>query len=183
MKKTVLAALLLALACFTACGEDTQPTQNTQATKEPAQTATEEPIAKTEATGYVFRINNVDVAMDAEAAAIIAAIGDPKSYSESTSCAFDGLDKIYDYGSYEIDVYSIEGETDKIASVYFYDDLVSTTEGVSINMTRADMEKVYGTEYSELMGSVTYEKGNSQLIFLLKDDEIISIQYVSKSLN
>ena len=59
--------------------------------------------SKNESTGkdYVFKINNTEITIDAEAADILAKLGDPLSKFESPSCAFGDLDVIYTYGGYE----------------------------------------------------------------------------------
>ncbi len=77
--------------------------------------------------GYAFIYNGVSVTMDADAAPIIEKLGEPASYFEAASCAFEGLDKMYTYSGFEIDTYPV-GDKDYVSSVILKDDSVSTAE-------------------------------------------------------
>ena len=72
------------------------------------------------AAGFVFTYNGVDVRVDAAAADIVDKLG-TYSYFEAPSCAFNGLDKIYTYTSFEIDTYPV-GDADYISAIVFKDD-------------------------------------------------------------
>lgn len=136
----------------------------------------------TEPKGYVFEYNGVKIGMDMEAAPIIAALGEPASYFEAASCAFEGLDKTYSYDSFEIDTYEMDGK-DYIAAVFFCDDLIETPEGVALFETKADMMKAYGEGFKEELGMLVYENDGMKLKFILEGDEIISIEYASTALD
>ena len=129
-----------------------------------------------------FEYNGVKVGMDMEAAPIIAALGEANTYFEAPSCAFEGLDKTYGYGSFELDTYELEGK-DYIAGVFFCDDLIETPEGVCLFETKADMTKAYGENYVEEMGMLVYEKEGMKLKFILEGNEITSIEYASGALD
>ncbi len=132
----------------------------------------------TEPKGYVFEYNGVKIGMDMEAAPILAALGEADSYFEAPSCAFEGLDKTYSYGSFEIDTYEQDGK-DYISTVFFCDDLIETPEGVCLFETKADMIKAYGEGFKEEFGMLVYEKEGMKLKFILEGDEITSIEYSS----
>ena len=136
----------------------------------------------TEPKGYVFEYNGVKIGMDMEAAPIIAALGEADSYFEAPSCAFEGLDKTYGYGSFEIDTYEQNGK-DYISTVFFCDDLIETPEGVCLFETKADMIKAYGEGYKEEFGMLVYEKDGMKLKFILEGDEITSVEYSSTVLD
>ena len=181
MKKwfLVLAMVLLVAGCgeknSEGEGANTTPIADSKDTASEAGKNTDKPA---EPKGYVFESNGVKVGVDMEAAAIVAALGEPNSYFEAPSCAFDGLDKTYNYGSFEISTYEQDGK-DYITSVVFCDDLIETPEGVSLYETKADMVKAYGEGYVEEYGMLVYAKDGMKLMFLLKEDEITSIQYAS----
>ena len=80
---------------------------------------------------YHFTYNGTDIAMHAEATDIIAALGEPKTYTEEASCAFTGLDKTYFYGSFYVQTYPV-GDKDYIYSVWFADD----TETIPIQQSK-----------------------------------------------
>lgn len=157
-------------------GADTTPTTVEQQDNQAS--GNKDTNKATEPKGYVFEYNGVKIGMDMEAAPIIKALGEPTSYFEAASCAFEGLDKTYGYGSFEIDTYEQDGK-DYISCVFFCDDLIETPEGVALYETKADMIAAYGEGYKEELGMLVYEKEGMKLKFILKEDEITSIEYAS----
>ncbi len=158
MKK--LSAILLALVLvliLAACGEETP----------------EQPEAK---DNYVFTYYGTEIMMDAEATDIIADLGTPKSYTEETSCAFEGLDKTYFYGSFYLSTYPM-GDKDFVYSVWFADDSVSTAEGIRIGSTKAQVESAYGAAAFNGSNAFVMTKGESTLTVILKDGEVSEIVY------
>ncbi len=129
--------------------------------------------------GYVFESGGVVVAVDEEAAGIIEALGDSYKYFETASCGFGELDKMYDYGSFEITTYQLEG-VDYVSDIRLKDDMVETPEGVGLFMTKEDMVAAYGEDYIDEQGVYFYEKGNMRLKFIFEGDEIVSIEYVTR---
>lgn len=187
--KKILLVLALALV-FTGCGKENNESGNTDTTPTPVEQQNNQVSENnsqntdkvTEPKGYVFEYNGVKVGMDMEAAPIIAALGEANTYFEAPSCAFEGLDKTYGYGSFELDTYELEGK-DYIAGVFFCDDLIETPEGVCLFETKADMTKAYGENYVEEMGMLVYEKEGMKLKFILEGNEITSIEYASGALD
>lgn len=133
-------------------------------------------LSKTGLKGYLFEINGVKMSIDAEAEPVIEKLGDPADYFEAPSCAFEGIDKTYTYGSYVITTYQIDG-TDYIGSIILKDDMVATREGVSLYMTKADMENAYGNEYEVKEKMFIYSKEGMNLNFIIDNNEITSIEY------
>ncbi len=131
-----------------------------------------------ESKSYAFTSGNVTVKIDAPADAILSALGEPAQYSESPSCAFDGLDKVYVYAGFRVQTYPLEGK-DHIHSVVLTDDSVATAEGVTIGAERAAVIAAYGTPSSETDTALTYPNGDgATLQFLLRDGKVTSIQYL-----
>ena len=54
---------------------------------------------------YYFTHKGTDIRLNGDMEAILNALGEPKSYTEETSCAFEGLDKTYTYDSFIIQTY------------------------------------------------------------------------------
>lgn len=102
--------------------------------------------------------------------------GEEKSYSEVPSCAGQGTDKVYNYGSYEITSYQ-DGEQEKIYSVYFINDQITTTEGVKISDNSSVMFEKYGNDYVQIGNQYTYTSGNIELAFIVENGFITSITY------
>ncbi len=128
-----------------------------------------------ENSNFQFTYQGTGIAIDAEAAPILAALGEPKSYTEESSCVFDGLDKTYHYGSFYLVTCTKEG-TDYVARIWFADDSVSTQEGICIGASRADVEEAYGDVFGE-ENSCTVVRGSSKLTILMENDVVTSIQY------
>lgn len=165
MKKLI--AILLAAAmllCFAGC----QPAQ----TENPGN-QTKEPVQDS----YSFVYNGTTIALHAPAEAIVAALGEPKKYSESTSCAFEGLDKSYGYGSFYLETYPL-GDKDYVYGWYFVDDMVENAEGICIGSTKADVEAAYGAENYNGTNAFEMTKGSGKLTVILENDVVTSVQYV-----
>lgn len=164
MKKLI--AILLAVAmmlCFAAC----QPTET------PDDSGNKEPVQDS----FSFTYKGTKIALHAPAAQVIAALGEPKTYSESTSCAFEGLDKSYGYGSFYLETYPI-GDKDYVYGWYFVDDMVENDEGICIGASKADVEAAYGAESFNGTNAYTVKKGSGMLTIILENDVVSSVQYV-----
>ena len=162
MKKLIAIILsLVFVLSFAACGN--KPADNGD-----SNTPTE--------SGYYFTVNGVKVEMNALASSVTDALGEPKSYTEEASCAFEGLDKTYGYGGYYISTYP-DGDKDYIYSAWFVDDSITTEEGVYIGSTKAEVETAYGADCFGDSTTATLTKGDTKLIIILTDDAVSSIQY------
>ena len=125
---------------------------------------------------FSFTYNGTGITLGAEAAPIIDALGEPRSYTEEPSCAFDGMDRTYYYGSFYLSTYSMDGK-EFVYSFWFADDSVATEEGVRIGNTQADVEFAYGTDCFNGTNTYTQSAGNSKLTIILTDGFVTSIQY------
>ena len=163
MKKMI--ALLLAvsmLLCFAGCGS-----------KEEAKPAA--PAAPV-ADGWTVDVGAAKVPMHGEAAPVVEALGEPTSYTEETSCAFEGLDKTYFYGNFYMTTYP-QGEKDYVFSLWFVDDTLTTAEGIYIGAEQAEVEAAYGADAFNGSNAYVVEKGASKLTVLIADGCVSSIQY------
>ena len=190
--KKISALLLVTMFILAGCGGNDASSDNAannNSNTPDTQISTEAGVAENNTevaptlSGYVFSHNNVDFTVDMEASAVITALGEPTSYYEVPSCAFEGMEKIYDYTSFEITTYEVE-DVDYIANIYLKDDLVETPEGISLYMTSADLTAAYGDDYKAAEGQYIYTKDDTKLIVIVNSDlEIISIQYGSTFLD
>lgn len=128
--------------------------------------------------GYTFTYKDVIIEMDADAAPIIEQLGEPDSYFEAPSCAFEGIDKMYAYGGLEVDTYPTD-DKDYISAIIFKDDTLTTTEGIGIGDSVSSLEETYGTKWNDEDGMMVYEKDGMKLCFIVEEDTIISIEYRS----
>lgn len=164
MKKLLtflLAVLMLANLC--ACGDD-----SADPTEAPGPTPSKD--------GFVFVYKGQELRIHADFAPILAALGEPTRYTESASCAFEGLDKQYYYGNIYIDTYPV-GDKDYIYDFWFADDSLQTAEGIYIGATKAQVEAAYGAECWGGNNAYIITKGDNSLTIILKDGVVTSIQY------
>ena len=124
---------------------------------------------------FTFKYNDVDVTPGTEFKD--EAIKKEASVSEIPSCAFDGVDKVYNYGDVEITVSSVDGK-DTVYQILFLDETVETSEGVKKADDKSVMLEKYGDDYEVKVGNqYVYTKGNVQLAFILENDVITDISY------
>lgn len=124
-------------------------------------------------TGFVIPFRGVDIPMEGAMEPVLAALGEPKSYTEETSCAFEGLDKTYYYGSLYIQT-NPSPNGDIIAAAWFADDSITTPEGIYIGSPRSAVEAAYGAFDGDVC---TVARGSQRLMILLENDAVTSVQY------
>lgn len=129
-------------------------------------------------TGYFYTLNGVTVFANAKMAPIADALGEPTSYFESESCAFQGLDKVYTYGSVVISTYPVDGE-DFVYTIELKDDTVETEEGICIGSTKDEVTAAYGTASTETDTALTYQKDDCVLAFIFDGDSVANITYTA----
>ena len=167
--KKIICLLMVCMLALAACGGsgDAETTQASGGTTQAAEQQSTD--------AYVFTVKGVKVVMNAEAKPIIEALGECKSYHEEASCAFNGLDKEYNYGSFIIRTYP-KDDVDYISAVDLMDDTVTTPEGLYIGATKDDVVKAYGQPSGDFY---EYVKGDCSLLFLFDGDTVTSIQYTA----
>lgn len=178
----VLLALTLSLTLLAGCGgNNNSQNSNGNAAGNQSQNSGSEDSSETgngsqETSAFVFTSNGVEVKMNAEADPIVEALGEPVSTFEAPSCAFQGTDYIYTYDGFQINTYPLD-DVNYVSSVVFMSDAVSTSEGLEIGKTKDDMIAAYGEDYTEEYDQYTYTRGDSQLVVLIEDGYITSIEY------
>ncbi|MBQ9131021.1 MAG: hypothetical protein IJX62_00940 [Clostridia bacterium] len=129
---------------------------------------------------YWIVIGDATVKIDGEAETILQGIGPWSTYDESPSCAFDGLDKLYGYGAFDLETYPLE-DKDYISAIHLNDDTIATREGISVGATRDDVLQAYGTPTEESDSYLRYAASGMTLSFLLKNGTVTNIQYVKNT--
>ena len=187
---TLFLALLL-LASLTACGskEDKQPDTVDPPASDSANDATPPAGDKTDAPStpsgpaptpkadskYVLSYQGCELPMNTDFAPLLAYLGEPASYFEAESCAFEGLDKTYTYDAVEIITYP-DGDLDRISYVRILNDAVSTPEGITVGSTAEEVAAAYGEGSGN---QYDYEDGDCLLSFILKDGKVVSVEYTA----
>ena len=167
LKKFIILALI-ALACLglVACNSEKKDM------------AVDQPVE----SGYKVIIKDTEIVPGAEMSSVLSALGEPKKYFESESCAFQGLDKVYTYDGVVIRTYP-DKEVDYVLSVELKDDTVATEEGISIGDSRDKVIETYGESPSQSTdSSLSYAKGGSVVSFMFGNDgSVSSITYTLAS--
>ncbi len=178
--KKLLGLLLCVVLVFemTACsGSDNSDTGNNSGTEAGSGSIS----AKTD--GFAFESNGVTLYIDAEAAELVEALGEPISYYEAASCAFDGLDKTYTYSGFTLDTYPDENGVDRVSDIIITDDTITTPEGAYLGMTSDEVAALFTETATDDNGSLVYEKNGMKLTFVITDGTVTSIQYFTKVLD
>ena len=126
--------------------------------------------------GYYFFYQGTEIEINAVADLVLRQLGEANSYFEAPSCAFDGIDRIYTYNSFELDTYPI-GEVDYVSSILFKDDSITTVEGIGIGDSEEKLIEIYGGDYFNQDGIIAYRKDDMKLCFIVEDGNIVSIEY------
>ena len=184
MKKILILLLALTMVfALVACGGNntnpTNPTNPTTGNNEQQPTGSNDPTegGNTDANQeYSFTYKGTVITLHADFAPILAALGEPINYTESASCAFEGLDKTYYYGNLYIDTYP-DGDKDRVYDFWFADDSLVTAEGLYIGSSQADVEAIYGTAGYNGVNAYIMSKGTGTLTIILDDGVVTSIQY------
>ncbi len=176
MKKLMIFALIgCMLLSFAACGASTGSDGTVGSNNAAGNTTPSVPAED----GFTFEYKGTKITFHAPAAPIVAALGEPVKYTESTSCAFEGLDKSYYYGSFYLETYP-QGDEDFVYGWWFADDSVTTEEGTYIGATQAEVEKAYGTDCYNGTNAFVISKAAGTLTIILEDGLVSSIQYAIK---
>lgn len=162
----VMASVLVVCCALCGCGGET------------ATTPTGGAQGAASAANYEFSYNGTEIKMNAPAADIIAKLGEPLSYFEAESCAFEGIDKTYTYQSFIVTTYPKDG-ADYISSVRLTNDTVNTPEGVCIGSTMDSVNTAYKTSFAQGATGGDIKGGNCTLSFVFDaaSGNVTSIKY------
>lgn len=96
--------------------------------------------------------------------------------TEVPSCAFGGNDNVYNFKVFELTAY-VDGDEERVYSIYFMDPNLPTTEGLCLGDTVDDMKSLYGEDYEEEGTAYIYKRGETSLFIITKNDIVVSIEY------
>ena len=168
-----LSALLM-LLCLTGCGNTVEEPEQviTMAAKEPEDTAAAPEAARQEP--YGFDVNGVTLIPGTDFDPAVP--GEALSVFEAPSCAIEGMDIVYQYGSFEITAVD-DGSRVLLYSVYLLDPNAATPEGLCLGDSRERALSLYGEPSAKEEDQWVYAAGSTQLILLFSGEAVSSIEY------
>lgn len=182
MKK--LSLVLIICLLLAGCSKSRGVTEDNLAIKEGKASASEKTEEETNEgeqsteNGYAFSYQEVTIPMNIDAARLVEALGEPVDYFEAASCAFQGLDKIYYYNSFELGTYP-NGDKNYVSYVNLLDDTVTTDQGISLGATLSELKDAYGEDYTVEGSAYIYRLGETKLTFIVEGDEVKQITYAA----
>ena len=176
MKRTTF-SIFLALGLAAVLASCSAPGQ-VEAQRSPGNTpSTSGQTVQAEDGGYVFTApSGCTVAIDDDMAQVLEELGEPQSYFEAASCAFEGLDKTYTYSGFTI--ITRPEETDLVTSILLTDDSTATPEGIYIGSPAESVTAAYGAADKQADTLLSYTRGGTTLNFILNNGVVISIEYL-----
>ena len=178
--------ILLITACLTvmalaACGSSSQTAQTTTAASQGGSEQTQTQAAQT-GDEYSFTYKGVTVALNQDGQAATDSLKDYQKGEPTVtaSCAFEGEDYQYYYGSFYMNTGTLNGQ-EIVDYIGIVDDTVATVEGLSIGDSKDKVEQLYGSEGYNGINAYIMNKGHGELTIIIKDDSVDSIQYTFKN--
>jgi len=178
MKKILILMTVFAmLLCFSGCGDDAPTGENLEITRgtTPAKD-TEAPAdgAIQDTAFQAFQVDGVKLVPGEPFQA--DALGEPESVYQAPSCAIEGSDNVYNYGTFELTAFD-DGTGETIYSIYFVDPSLATPEGLCLGDDAAKALELYGENYRENGTARVYVNGDSQLFLIVENETVVSIEY------
>lgn len=128
--------------------------------------------AKVEQTEYYLNYDNIAIKLNSNYTNIIATLGlsnDSRKENENT--------KVYSYDNFEIET-SIENNVEKIKSLWFTSENITTNEGLKIGDTKEKIEQTYGQATTSQNDVYIYSTNGTSLSFVTENNKIINIEYM-----
>ncbi len=187
MKRIILAAMAVLLTMtliftLTGCGSDKKPADTASSQSAETQAAATE--AAQSASGSItaddalFTYNGTSVELNAEADAIIAALGQYNDMTSQLSChGGEGDDKTYIYNGFTVGTYPKDG-VDRILEVVINEAGIPTSKGVQVGDALSKVTETYGENYKKVGMYYAYDAGEGKsLQFFVEDDTVKEIDY------
>ena len=102
-------------------------------------------------------------------------------YSETISCAYNVLDKIYDFADKGFIVYTYpDGDKDYVLEVAVSSDKISQQDGkVKVGMSGDEVKALYGEDFSQQGETMTYTVKDEQTMYFLLVDGVVAEYAIS----
>lgn len=179
MRKYIILLLIL-LLCLTGCGRnevDPELVITCAPREEGLQQATQPPVENGPELGdYGFTFLAGDVELVPGAPFDSAVLPEPDSLYEVPSCAIEGTDNLYNYGTFELTAFN-DGTGEVIYSILLLDPNIATPEGLALGDEGAKVTELYGPAYTQEGTALVYTGSNARLYVIVQNDAVASIEY------
>ena len=123
---------------------------------------------------FYFAPDGLKIAINAEPAPVLAALGEALDQFDSESCAVDAKDTTYRFQGFELTVTCPARGADYITGIRLLDDSFTTPGGVRIGSEAAEIFAAYGTDYRLNNNEYTFTRGLSILKIMVSADGLVS---------
>ncbi len=201
----VLLSLVVIAAMLAGCGGASEPAVSAEAaSSEPVQAAVSESPAESEPAqsngplviggaadeaqspaaaadineeDLVVVINGGELTFDMTMDSVFELLGTDYEYSEAISCAYDGMDKTFEYS--DLVIYSWpDGETDRVSEFLIFSDVCTTARGITVGSSLDDVIAAYG-QGSEVGSMIEYEALGRLISFSISDGAVTDIDFMT----
>lgn len=129
--------------------------------------------------GHAMKVNGVTFGVGMDAEKVVAQLGACEPVITESCGDMGGND--YEYAYDDFIIYANNGGgAIRIYCVEIISDLATTAEGLTIGDAAEDVKSTCGDPTSETDTGLIYEEDGMQLIFILDNGEVTSIQYLEK---
>lgn len=177
--KKITALLLLALVLtLCACGEDDASGDDQLITRSAEDTSADDTVQDTTDDTLTVPPHFAYEGVELVPGAVFdpAALPEADSLYEAPSCAIEGTDNLYNYGSFELTAFD-DGSTETIYSIYLMDPAVATTEGLKVSDPASRVTELYGEDYVLDGTAYVYTYEAAVLTVVIQNDTVLSIEY------
>lgn len=171
MKRILYGAVLFLMIVMAAgCGEKPPPSSEVVATQ-PGVTEDAKPLSEND---LFFSIDGKAFRLDDSISLVTAALGTDYEYSETISCEYDGMDKIFTYDGVEFYTYP-QGSDDFLHEVILITSKYKTARGIAVGDGKERVMAAYGEGYEDKDGIWVYQADAGALWFYFTGDTVRSI--------
>ena len=171
--KRVLCGVLLFLIVFMVAGCGEKNPVRPDETSAPSSGIPEDAAPLSE-NDLAFSIDGKAFRLGDSIALVTAALGTDYTYSETISCEYDGMDKIFTYDGVEFYTYP-DGKNDFLHEVILITSKYKTARGITVSDSKDQVTAAYGEDFEDKDGIWVYKADAGALWFYFTGDTVRSI--------
>lgn len=176
----ILASAVIALtsvAALAGCGSNNAESQPAATVAVETLVATTPAASSIAAEDAVFSYNGASVALNTDADAAVASLGEALEVGSQTSCHGVGEDKTYTYQGFILNTYPLDGK-DMVLEVVIKDAGIPTSKGVQVGDSVSKVTETYGENFKKVGMYYSYSAGEKMsLQFFIENDTVKEIDY------